>query len=257
MDFKGDIYVGIDLNGQRSGFMCAVLDNALKICYTGVLSPLEWPAAIENCTRVIAAVNSPLTLNHGYMADQEYRQQLAVIPAKNRYTEMRVCEYELVVRGLNPARTPGNVAKFSPALQKAIKFSSEMGYNGFQYWPTPNTNRQMLETNADACYWSMLGIKPFPSTSLEGRIQRQLALQTKKLPVKDAMIFFEEVTRHRLLSGKLPEEMILSAPTLNALVAAYTAWVVANRPGEFFQIGEADEGFLFLPCKPFNTGESN
>jgi hypothetical protein len=146
------------------------------------------------------------------------------------------------------------VSKFSPSLQKAIKFSSEMGYNGFQFWPAPNSQRQMLETNPDACYWSMMGIKPFASTSLEGRIQRQLALQMRRIPVKDAMVFFEEVTRHRLLSGKLPDEMILSAPVLNALAAAYTAWVVANRPGEFAQLGEVDEGFLFLPSKPVVEG---
>jgi hypothetical protein len=95
MEFLGDIYVGIELSGQRSGFTCAVLDNSLKICFTGVINPLEWPTAIENCRKVIAAVNSSLTLNHGYMADEEYRQQLSVVPARNRYTEMRVCEYEL------------------------------------------------------------------------------------------------------------------------------------------------------------------
>lgn len=250
MEIKGDIYIGINLGGQRSGFTCAILDNALRIHFLGVLSPMEWQSKIESCNKVLAAVNSPLTLNHGYMADAEYRQQLSIVPGRNRHTDMRVCEYELVARGLNPTRTPKNVSNFSPSLQKALKFSSELGMNGFQYWPSPSASRQMFESNADACYWSLLGIKPFAATSLEGRIQRQLALQASKLPVKDAMIFFEEVTRHRLLSGKLPDEIVLSTPQLDALVAAYTAWVIANRPGESAQFGEADEGYIFLPCQP-------
>lgn len=256
MEIKGDIFVGIELSGQRKGFACAILDNALRILFTGSMTPLEWQSTLDACDKVIAAINSPLTLNHGYMADAEYRQQLEPVPARSRYTDMRVCEYELIARGLSPTRTPHSVAKFSSSLQKALKFSSEMGMNGFQYWPFPNASRQMLETNADACYWSMLGIKPFAANSLEGRIQRQLALQVRRVPVKDTMIFFEEVTRHRLLTGKLPDEMILSTPVLNALAAAYTAWVVVNRPGESAQLGEADEGYLFLPCKPASQGNS-
>lgn len=250
MEIKGDIFAGIELGGQRTGFTCAILDGSLRILFMGTMAPLDWQGVLDSASKITAAINSPLTLNHGYMADAEYRQQLASVPPRNRYTDMRVCEYELISRGLSPSRTPHSVAKFSTSLQKALKFSSEMGMNGFQYWPFPNTSRQMLETSADASYWSMLGIKPFSATSLEGRIQRQLALQVRRVPVKDTMIFFEEVTRHRLLTGKLPDEMILSTPILNALAAAYTAWVVVNRPGESAQLGEEDEGYIYLPCKP-------
>jgi hypothetical protein len=105
----------------------------------------------------------------------------------------------------------------------------------------------MLETQADACFWSMLGVKPFPLQSLEGRIQRQLVLQSKGLALPDAMEFFEEITRHRLLSGKLPDEKILAPTSLNALMTAYTAWVAGNRPGEYSCIGEPDEGVIVLP----------
>jgi hypothetical protein len=121
---------------------------------------------------------------------------------------------------------------------------------GFQFWPFPNSRYQMVETCADAAYWSLLGVKPFAANTLEGRIQRQLTLQSKYLPVADAMEFFEEITRHRLLIGKLPDEKILSAPVLNALVAAYTAWVIVNRPAEYARIGEPDEGVIILPTLP-------
>jgi hypothetical protein len=151
---------------------------------------------------------------------------------------------------MTPTRTPKDVGHFSTTLQKSFKFASELGMTGFQFWPFPNSRYQMVETCADAAYWSLLGVKPFAANTLEGRIQRQLTLQSKYLPVADAMEFFEEITRHRLLIGKLPDEKILSAPVLNALVAAYTAWVIVNRPAEYARIGEPDEGVIILPTLP-------
>jgi hypothetical protein len=224
-------FMGIDLTNQRKSFTCAVLDSARSIIFCGPVTRMEWQALLGKSQNVIAAVNSSLTLNLGYMADAEYRQQL-------------------LCAGLTPTRTPKDVSHFSASLQKAFKFASELGMNGFQFWPFPNSRYQMVETVADAAYWALLGVKPFAPNTLEGRIQRQLALQSQYLPVADAMEFFEEITRHRLLTGKLPDEKILSAPTLNALVAAFTAWIIVNRPAEYARIGEPDEGVILLPTQP-------
>ncbi len=46
--------------------------------------------------------------------------------------------------------------------------------------------------------------------------------------IKDPMEFFEEITRHRLLKGVLPEEFIYSAEELDAMVAAFTAYMVSQ-----------------------------
>ena len=242
--------MGIDLTNQRKNFTCAVLDQARRILFCGVVTPLEWQSLLSSSQTVIAAINSPLTLNLGYMADADYRQQLAVPPSKNRYAEMRVCEYQLLCRGIPSTRTPKDVGHFTAGQQKAFKFTSELGMTGFQFWPFPNSRYQMFETQADAAYGSLLGIKPFLANTLEGRIQRQLTLQNQGLPVADAMQFFEEVTRHRLLSGKLPDEQILAPAFLNALVAAFTAWKIVNRPAEYARLGEPDEGILILPALP-------
>jgi hypothetical protein len=42
-------------------------------------------------------------------------------------------------------------------------------------------------------------VRPFPlrKDTLEGSLQRQLVLGMCNLPVPDAMLFFEEITRHR------------------------------------------------------------
>jgi hypothetical protein len=246
-------FMGIDLTAQRNSFTCAVLDSSKKVKFCGTVSLLEWQSILNSNQDVIAGINSPLTLDLGYMSDDNYRLGLTPVPAKSRYSEMRVCEYQLLCLGFTTTRTPKDVGHFSPSLQRSFKFASELGMNGFQFWPYPNSRNQMFEVNADAAYSSLLGIKPFSANTLEGRIQRQLILQNKGLAVYDAMEFFEEITRHRLLSGKLPDEKILAPTFLNALVAAYTAWVILNRPAEYSRYGEPDEGAIFLPNNPKNN----
>ena len=250
MNSYNRIYMGIDLTSQRNSLTCAAIDASRKLLFCDTVTPLDWENLLNSYQDVLLGVNSPLTMNLGYMADEEYRGQLSNPPSKSRYTDLRVCEYQLICQGISPTRTPKNVSKFSPALQRAYKFASELGMKGFQFWPFPNSRYQMFEINADAAYWSLLDVKPFTASSLEGRIQRQLCLQSNSVAVKDPMSFFEEITRHRLLSGKLPDEMILPPTALNALVGALTAWVVANRPAEYKRFGEADEGVIYLPLNP-------
>jgi hypothetical protein len=240
-------FMGIDFTSQRNSFTCAVIDSSKRIKFCNSISPLEWQSVLNSYQDVITGINSPLTLNLGYMSDGEYRQTLDPIPSKTKYSDMRVCEYQLLSLGLSPTRTPKDVGRFSPGFQKAFKFSSDLGVKGFQFWPFPNSRFQMFEVNADAAYWSLLEVKPFSVSSLEGRIQRQLCLQANGIDVDDAMEFFEEITRYRFLSGQLPDGKILSSSALNALVSAYTAWVIVNRPAEYRRIGEPDEGLIFLP----------
>jgi hypothetical protein len=252
MNSDNRFFMGIDLTAQRNSFTCAVLDSSRKVKFCDTVSLSDWQSALNSYPDIITGINSPLTLNLGYMSDPEYRLTLNPIPPKSRYTEMRVCEYQLLCQGYTPTRTPKDVNRFSPGLQRAFKFTSELGMSGFQYWPFPNSRYQMLEVNADAAFGSLLGVKPFAANSLEGRIQRQLVLQNKGLGVKDAMGFFEEITRHRLLTGKLPDDNILSSTALNALISAFTAWSLVNRPDEYSRCGELDEGVIFLPIPPKN-----
>jgi hypothetical protein len=244
--------MGIDIQSQRNSLTCAAIDASKKLLFCDSLSLPEWENLLTSYQDCLLGVNSPLTMNLGYMADEEYRGQLVNPPSRSRYTDLRVCEYQLICQGISLTRTPKNASKFSPALQRAYKFASELGMKGFQFWPFPNSRYQMFEINADAAYWSLLNVKPFSASSLEGRIQRQLCLQSNSVAIKDPMEFFEEITRHRLLSGKLPDEMILPPTALNALVGALTAWVIANRPAEYKRFGEADEGVIYLPLNSKN-----
>jgi len=65
--------------------------------------------------------------------------------------------------------------------------------------------------------------------------------------IHDPMAFLEEITRHRLLHGLLPMELVVSQEQLDALLAAYTAWLAITRPGDVTQLGNKQEGYITLP----------
>ena len=247
MDLSLTHFIGIDLSGPRGRITCAVLDGSRHILFRGATTPLEWESLVAGSAVTIAAITSPITLNEGLMADEDKRKLLNPSPSRNRYANLRVCEYELITRGFSTMRTPSALENSSLALQRLLRFSSELAASGFQRWPSPGNERQLMEIHADSAYAVLLGAKPLPAASLEGRIQRQLALQEERLNVPDAMEFFEEITRHKLLSGKLPEGKIFSSAELNALVAAFTAWCAYTNPAEVTRLGDAAEGRIILP----------
>jgi hypothetical protein len=82
---------------------------------------------------------------------------------------------------------------------------------------------------------------------LEGRLQRELLLYELGLHIHDPMVFFEEITRHKLLNGILPFELVHSPAQLDAMAAAYTAWHVLQKPAEAVRLGHPLEGFITLP----------
>ncbi len=83
--------------------------------------------------------------------------------------------------------------------------------------------------------------------TLEGRIQRELLLYELGFRIGDPMVFFEEITRHKLLHGLLPFELVYSPAQLDAMAAAYTAWHAVQKPVEIIQVGHQLEGFVTLP----------
>ncbi len=61
------------------------------------------------------------------------------------------------------------------------------------------------------------------------------------------MDFFEEITRHKMMKGIWPVELLYLPEQLDALVAALTAWRVVHEPGQVISIGDEKEGTIILP----------
>jgi len=95
-----------------------------------------------------------------------------------------------------------------------------------------NDPRQWAETDTQKCFLALCENELLPRRSLEGRIQRALILYGEGLQIPDPMDFFEEITRHKLMHGILPMENLHSLKELDALVAAYIAWIAVNRPSQ-------------------------
>lgn len=98
--------------------------------------------------------------------------------------------------------------------------------------------KQWLETNAQDCFQALSGHKLFPRRALEGRLQRSAILYEQGLQIADPIDIFEEITRYKLIQGILPLDKLPSANELDALVAAYLAWLSLNRPGQIVPKGE-------------------
>jgi predicted RNase H-like nuclease len=119
---------------------------------------------------------------------------------------------------------------------------------GYESYPAGDgAYLQWMEVYPHASYTCLLGLTPFPKHTLEGRLQRQLVLYELKMNVPDAMRVFEEITRHRLLKGILSIDSLYSPGELDALVAAYTAWVAATQPDQTLVLGDPQEGQIVLP----------
>jgi hypothetical protein len=104
-------------------------------------------------------------------------------------------------------------------------------------------SKQWLETDAQGCFQALGGNNLFPKRSLEGRLQRCAILYEQGLQLTDPVDMFEEITRYKLIQGILPLEKLPSSHELDALAAAYLAWISVNRPRQIVQ-----KGGLVLPA---------
>ena len=48
------------------------------------------------------------------------------------------------------------------------------------------------------------------------------------------MDFFEEITRYKIAKGIWPMDLLYLPEQLDALVAAYTAWMAVHKAGTYF-----------------------
>ena len=144
-----------------------------------------------------------------------------------------LAEYERVQLAIHSSNTKAGRGFFQD-------FQAKLGEAGFKQYLTKEGSRLWIESSADECF-RVFQSNLFSRQSLEGRIQRALILYDEGLQIPDPMDFFEEITRHKILQGVLPNENIYSSRQLDAMMMAYVAWMAGNPDGK---VGMRDQFLL-------------
>ena len=244
------VYIGIDVGiGPRPVTFVALDEEQIPqaIGEGDIHDVLAYAAG--QTPPALAAVNAAARPNKGLLAREEVRRTLSAPPPKNKWHQLRLVEYELMQEGISVPETPSSPDRSLPVVRRGFTLVSRLEDLGYVPYPDEENPRQWIETNADAAFWALLGVAPLPAGTLEGRIQRQLVLADEQLKVPDAMEFFDEVTRFKILSSRLPVQNIFSQPEINAWMAAHLAWLAANEPDRTRRFGDPEEGVVFLPVK--------
>lgn len=245
MLFSPITFVGVDPTAGRHPFTFAALDRECDLVALAAGEIDEVLAFLTGQQAVVVAVNAPPRPNMGIVRSNLEKQYLT--PGHLRGSDMRLAEYELRERGISVSPTPSRSETCSSWMQMGFDFYRRLESAGFKPYPAENATHQWLETHPHAAFCALLGHLPLPKPTLEGRLQRQIALHEQGLGIKDPMEFFEEITRHKLLRGILPMDYIYASEELDTLIAAYVAYCAINHPEEMRMIGDEREGQIALP----------
>ena len=245
MLFTDSVCVGIDTTGGRKAFTYAALDQDLNVIALADAELDDVTAFLVGQKSATVAVNAPSHVNTGLVRKNLEKQSLT--PHLLRGVDMRVAEYELRERGIAIGGT-GSREMLCPAwVQVGLTLYGRLSKLGFKPYPDQDESHRWLETHPHACFCVLLGHAPLPKPTLEGRLQRELILFEQGVRIKDPMIFYEEITRHKLMNGILPVELVHLPEQLDALVAAFTAWWATVKHGGITRVGNKQEGIIVLP----------
>jgi hypothetical protein len=242
------LYIGIDPASGNKDFSYAALDGNLNVVELADSDLAEMVALLDEQSAAFVAINAPARVNRG-LVKKKLNEANANPSRLLRGVDIRLAECELREHGIAVAGTPSR-EEFCPSwMQVGFALYQKLPKMGFKNFGIEETTHQFLETHPYACFCALLEMIPFPKATLEGRLQRQLILYDKGLRIADPMNLFEEITRFRLLKGILPTDVLYSSEQLDVLIAAYTAWSVANQPDDVTRLGDHGEGQLILPVR--------
>ena len=160
-------------------------------------------------------------------------------------------QYKKAMLGVN--LLSGGRARTSQSAQKVFSdIQKKIIQAGFKPYLTNHAPKQWVQTNPLECFRSLSGQIPQSRRSLGGLLQRALILYGEGLQINDPMEFFEEITRHHLLTGTMPLELLYSASELDALAAAYISWMLINKPVQVDLTKNIGEGIILIPREDKN-----
>jgi len=243
------VYLGIDTTAGRRPFHFAAVDADLKLVARGEGDLDDVTRQAVTLRASVVAVDAPQSPNKGLMRKPEFRRHYDLPRADKRWGQWKVCEYELRKRSIRLYNTPDRAEDAPRWMRQGFTLYAKLAALGYAFFlkDAPITPRLVLEVHPHACFTVLLGRRPFLKTTLEGRLQRQLVLYLQGLDIPNPMHALEEITRHHLLSGELPLRGLFSHDELDALAAAFTAYLVGMKPAMICQVGDPDEGLITLP----------
>jgi len=247
MLFNDSTFIGIDLNSGHKSVTYAALDRDLSLIALADGEMEDVTSFLDGQSTATVAVNAPSGVNRGLVGEGMKKKMLT--PYQLRRIELRLAELELREHGVNIPRTPATAGACPEWMQTGFALYRKLEKIGFKKYPEPDSALQVLETNSHACYAVLVGQIPLAQASLEGRLQRQLILYERGLRIKDPMDFFEEITRYKVTKGDWPLELLYSSAQLDAIIAAYTAWMSVNKAEYILMVGDIKEGRIVLPEK--------
>lgn len=245
MLFTDSAFIGISPTSGHKSYAYAALDRDLNLIALADGEMDSVTAFVAGQSSATVAINSPAGVNRGLVRDLTKSKMLT--PSQIRRADLRLAEHELRERGIAVTKTPASVDLCPLWMQSGFELFRKLAKAGFQKYPEVDSPHQVLETNSHACYCALAGQVPLARLSLEGRLQRQIILYEKGIRIKDPMDFFEEITRYKLFKGILPMELLYQPDQLDALAAAFTAWLAVHKKESVFTIGDAKEGIVVLP----------
>lgn len=230
-------YIGVDTAAGRKPFTYIALDSSRKLLAVGAGGMVEVLSfAFGQSSTILALSPRP----HPYRGAHAHPESGLV--AVGSYLMQQ--ELALPIEAGVPRNPPSGCPFW---LKTSFCLADQLEGLGFHMFPDEEASRQWLETQCEAGFHKLLGMPPFIAGTLEGRIQRQLALDNLDLNVPDPMTFFEEITRYRLLHGVLPDGKVLPQGELNAWLAAQVAWAAANAPQTLHAVGSQPDRPIYLP----------
>ena len=248
MEEKPLFYLGIDPSQRYQPYVYLALDEKLQIQAIGNGPLREVLAYLAGLGSACVAINGPQMVNKSLVDEDEDTHTLFPVPASKR-GDLRKVEFMLLQEGIQVTRTPSEESEAMVWMRSGFKLYQRIQKLGYQPYPD-GKDRQFVEAPAEAVFSRLMGGTPlFEDLSLEGRLQRQLILYEQGLAVKDAMNFFEEVTRFRLIKGILPDEDIYQSGELNAMACALLVWMLYHKPEKVTSLGDKREGEIYLPVK--------
>jgi predicted nuclease with RNAse H fold len=250
MLFTEAVYVGIDPTAGVRPMYYAALDANLRLLALDRGDLETVLAFINGLEAAVVGVGAPQSPNKSLMMNEEVRRMFNLQPGGKKWGKWRVCEFELRRRNLRMYNTPSSEKAAPGWVKTGFTLFKRLQSMGFRLYFTEEGTEQhtLIEVQPHASFAVLLERRPFLKRNLEGRMQRQLVLYLEGLDIPNPMHALEEITRHHLLTGQMPLGGLYEHDQLDALVTAYTAYLVGVKPERVGQVGDEEEGLITIPA---------